>query len=110
MPMGSLNAAPTFLAMTMKLHMEWDTLAKERGFKNVASKIIVVDVLLYGSTAEQLLNYFRTVLYVIKHHPAALNSKNCKWFQDRCEFVGIDVAAGQTQPVQSKNEAFSKLE
>ena len=28
MPMGGLNAAPTFVAMVVKLHMEWDTLAK----------------------------------------------------------------------------------
>ena len=28
MPMGDLNAAPTFVEMTMKLQMEWDTLAK----------------------------------------------------------------------------------
>ena len=28
MPMGDLNAASTFLATMMKLHMEWDTLAK----------------------------------------------------------------------------------
>ena len=65
-------------------------------FQKVASKIIVDDVLLYGRTAEQLLDYFRTVLDVIKQHPATINSKKCTWFQDRCEFVGIDVAAGQT--------------
>ena len=34
-PMGALNAAPKFLAMAMKLKMQWDTLAKERGLKNV---------------------------------------------------------------------------
>ena len=28
MPMGPLNAAPTFLAIIMKLKMEWDTLSK----------------------------------------------------------------------------------
>ena len=32
MHMGDLNAAPTYVAMMMKLRMEWDTLAKERGF------------------------------------------------------------------------------
>ena len=32
MHMGALNVAPTSVAMMMKLHMEWDTLAKERGF------------------------------------------------------------------------------
>ena len=77
MPMGSLNSAPTFLATTMKLYMEWDTLSKERGLKNVASKIIVDDVLLYGSTSKQLLDYFITVIDVLKHHRAKLKLK--KW-------------------------------
>ena len=36
MPMGDLNVAPKFVATMMKLYMEWDTLAKERGLKNVA--------------------------------------------------------------------------
>ena len=38
MPMGPLKV---FLAMRMKLKIELDTLAKELGLKNVASKIIV---------------------------------------------------------------------
>ena len=53
--MGALNPAPTFLAMMMKLQMEWDTLANERGLNNVASKIIVGDVILYVLTAKHLL-------------------------------------------------------
>ena len=66
MPMRSLNAAPTFVSTTKNLRMEWDTLAKERDLKNVASKIIVDDVLLYGRTGEQLLYYLITVLDFLK--------------------------------------------
>ena len=51
MPMGALNPAQTFIAMIMKLKIEGYTLAKERGLKNIASKTIVCDVLLYGPTA-----------------------------------------------------------
>ena len=83
MPMGDLNAYPTFVATTMKLQMEWDTLAKELGLKNVASKIIVDDVLLYGRASEQFLDYLRTVLDVLKHHYATIKLKKRKWFQDR---------------------------
>ena len=86
MPMGSLNTAPSFLAMTMKIQMEWDTLSKERGLKTFASKIIVEDVLMYGRTSEQFLAYFRTVLDVLKKHRAKLKLKKCKWFQHRCNF------------------------
>ena len=39
----------------MYIQMEWDTLSKECGLKNAASKIIVDGVLLYDCTAEQLL-------------------------------------------------------
>ena len=83
---------------------------KIRWFKPVASIIIIDYVLLYGYTAEQLLAYFRTVLDVLKHHHATLKLKKCKWFHDRCEFVGTDVAADVTQPAQSKSEYFDKLE
>ena len=109
-PMGALNSDPNFVAMIMKLQMEWDTLAKERGLKNVASKIIFDDMLLYRRTSEQLLAYFQTVLDVLKHHLATLKLKKCKWFQYRCKFLGMNLAAGGTQPVQFKNYDFSKLE
>ena len=97
MPMGDLNAASTFLAMRMKLKMEWDTISQERGLKMLHQKIIVGDLLLYGRTFKQLLSYFRTVLNFLKHHHATLKLKKWKWFQYRCKFVGIDVAAGLTR-------------
>ena len=75
MSMGALNAAPTFVAMMMKLHMEWDTLTKEHGLKFFASKIILDGVLLYGRTARQILAYFRTVVGVLKHHRTTLKLK-----------------------------------
>ena len=46
--MGALNAAPTFVAMKMKLQMEWDASAKENRLKDIESKNIVDYVLLYG--------------------------------------------------------------
>ena len=75
MPMGTLNASPTFVAMIMKLQIEWDTLSKYRGLTNVASRIIVDDALLYGRTAGQILAYFITVLDVLKNHRATLKLK-----------------------------------
>ena len=72
MHMGDLNADPKFVSMMMKLKMEWYTIAKESGLKNIASKVIVDDVLLCGRTAKRILNYFRTVLYVLKHHRTTL--------------------------------------
>ena len=83
MPMGALNADPTFVAMIVKLRIEWDNLAEERGLKKCIYKIIVDDVLLYGRTAGQLLAYFRTVLDVLKHHRVTKKLKKCKWFQER---------------------------
>ena len=55
--------------------MEWDTLAKERRLKNIVSKIIFYDVLLYGCTAKQFLAYFRTFLDVLEHQRATLKLK-----------------------------------
>ena len=110
MAMGDLNTSPTFVAMTMKLQIEWYTLDKECVEKNVASKIIVDDVLLYGRTVDQILAYFRKVLYLLKHHRATLKPKNHKWFQDMCKFVDMDVVSVVKQSEQSKNEAFAKMD
>ena len=66
-------------------------------------KIIVCDILLYLITVDNLLEYFRTFLDVLKHHCATLKLDNCKWFQGSCDFVGMDVVSGVTQPVHSKH-------
>ena len=68
------------------------------------------NVLLYGRTANNILAYFRTVLDVLKHHRNTIKLKRCKWFQDRCKFLGMDVAEGGTQPAQSKNKTFYQPE
>ena len=66
-----------------------EALAKERGLKNVASKNIVDDVLLYGRTSRHIIAYFRTVLDVLKHHRATLKLKKFQWFQERCKLLGL---------------------
>ena len=59
--------------------------------KFFASKIIVDDVLLYGRTSENLLDYFRTVLDALKHHYTTLKIKKAQMvsiqvqvFKDEC--------------------------
>ena len=42
MSMGSLNEVPTFVAMTMKLQMECDTLTKERGLKKIHQELLLM--------------------------------------------------------------------
>ena len=88
--------------------MKWDTLAKERGLETFNSKIIFNCLLLYRRTAEQLNNYFRTVLGFLKHHRATLKLKSFKWFQDRCKFVVIYLSVVVTQPSQSKMNIFPR--
>ena len=92
MPMGPLNTDPTFVAMMKKPHVEWYTLSKGYGLKNVESKIIVDDVLLYRRSSKNLLGYLRTVMYANKHHRATLKLKKCKWFQDRCECLRMELS------------------
>ena len=75
-------------------------------WKTLHQKIIVDDVLLYGCIADQLLASFRIVLNFLKHHCATLKLEKSKWFQDRCDFVGVYVAAGGKQLEKSKDKAF----
>ena len=44
MHIGGLNTVPTYVAIMMKLKIEWDTLAKERGLNCFSSKMIFDDV------------------------------------------------------------------
>ena len=37
-------------------------------------------------------------------------TEKCKWFQYRCDFVGMDVSAGVTQPEYSINEVFTSID
>ena len=41
-PMGALNSAPKFVFMMMKLQMEWETIAKERGFKMLHQNLFLL--------------------------------------------------------------------
>jgi len=94
--MGALNSASTFVAMMAKLQKQWDTLAMERGLTGIGSKVIVNDdVLLYGSTP---------------NHCATINLKKCKFFHDKCEFVGVDVVTEGNKLAESKYAAFRRLE
>ena len=61
--------------------MEWYTLTKKCELKNVASKIIVGNVLLYGRTTEKLLDYFRTVLDILKHRHTTVKLKSANGFK-----------------------------
>ena len=81
MPMGALNAAPTFLAMLMKLQMQCNKLAKERALENFASNIFFDDVLLYVHTSKKILEYFRTVMDILKHHHVTLKLKVANGFK-----------------------------
>ena len=42
MPMGALNSDSKFEAMMMKLKMEWETLARERGLKMLYQKLLLI--------------------------------------------------------------------
>ena len=61
--------------------MEWYTLAKSFGLNFFESKIIVHYVLLYGHTAKNILDYFRTVLDFLKHPCATLKLKSSNGFK-----------------------------
>ena len=78
MTMGALYSASTFVEMMMELQKEWEALALERGIKDCGSKVIVADVLVYDRYQEQLLQYFQTVLEILKHYWVTIDLKKCK--------------------------------
>ena len=59
-------------------------------------------VFLYVQISLQLLEYFITVLGLLKLHHNILKLEKFKWYQNRWDFVGMDVASYGTQLVYSK--------
>ena len=109
MPMGTLNSAPTFVSMMLTLRELWEGLARGHDIQHCRAKVIIDDVLLYGWDPLTLLKYFRSVLDVLKEHRAMVKLKKCKWFRNRCEFVGVDVKSDGNSPAESKFQAFREL-
>ena len=107
--MGVLNSAPVFVAMMLELQRKWDELAEQREIKDFGSSVIVDNVLVFGRTKDELLRYFKCILEVLMYYRETINLRKCKWFQDKCEFVGVDVCAGGNRPAHSKFAAFEKL-
>ena len=52
----------------------------EQGIVKCRSKVIVDDMLVYGRDPDSLLQYFRVVLEVLKHHCATVKLQKCKLF------------------------------
>jgi hypothetical protein len=109
MPMGMLNSTPVFVAMMLELQGKWNRLTEQCAIKDCGSSVIVDDVLVFGRTKDEYLRYFKCILEVLMHYQATINLRKCKWFQDKCEFVGVDVCSGGNRPAPSKFAAFEKL-
>ena len=110
MPMGALNLAPTLVVMMLALQKKWNKLAEEGKIECCGSKVIVDDVILYGWAPASLLQYFRAVLEILKHHRAMIKLQKCKWFHEWCEFVGVDIKSNGNSPAESKYKVFLELE
>jgi hypothetical protein len=93
MPMGALNAAPVFVSASNTMKLEWNQDAGKNGLKvdQVGVKVIVDDILAYGTTVSALLHYLRCVLRTLQHYSATVKIKKCKWYHSRLCFVGVDV-------------------
>jgi hypothetical protein len=64
MPMGALNAAPVFLRASNTMKLEWNQDAAKNGLNadQVGAKVIVNNILAYGTMVITLLSYLRCVL------------------------------------------------
>ena len=103
--MVALNSASTFVAMLVELQIKCTKLAKERIIEGCGRKFIVNDILVHGCDAEPLLQYSRSIIGFLEHHHTTINMKNCKWFHNHYEIIGVDVGAHGNSPAQS-NCAF----
>ncbi len=111
MPMGALNAAPVFVSASNTMKLEWNQDAAKNGLNvdQVGAKVIVDDILAYGTTVAALLSYLRCVLRTLQHYSATVKLKKCKWFHSRLCFVGVDVCGAGNLPTKDKHAAFRAI-
>ena len=105
----ALNSAPVFVAMVMELQGKWNRLAEQQAMKDCGCSVIVNDVHVSGRVKDKLLRYFKCIMEIFMHYRATINLRKCKWFQDKCKFVRVDVCAGGNRPAHSKFSTFDKL-
>ena len=67
-------------------------------------------MLLYGCIHNNVLAYFRTGLDVLKHYRATMKLKKVKMVLRQVQVYRDRRGSSVTQPAQSKNKAFYKLE
>jgi hypothetical protein len=111
MPMGALNAAPVFISASKTRKLEWNQDAAKNGLNvdQVGAKVIVNNILAYGTTVVALLSYLRCVLRTLQNSSAMVNVKKCKWFHSCLCFVGVDVCGTGNLPTKDKHAAFPAI-
>jgi hypothetical protein len=111
MPMGALNAGPVFVNASNTMKLEWNQDAGKNGLTvdKVGAKVIVDDILEYGTTVLSLLAYLRCVLRTLQHYSATVKLKKCKWFHSHLCFVGVDVCRAGNLPTKDKHAAFQAI-
>ena len=111
MPMGALNAGPVFVSASNTMKLEWNQDAGKNGLTvdKVGAKVIVDDILAYGTTVLSLLAYLRCVLRTLQHYSTTVKLKKCKWFHSRLCFVGVDVCGAGNLPTKDKHAAFRAI-
>jgi hypothetical protein len=100
--MGAHNAAPVFVSASNTMKLEWNKDADKKGLNvdKAGAKVIVDDILAYGTTNPILLTYLRCVLTTLQHYSATVKLKKCKWFHSRLCFVGVDVCGDGNLPTK----------
>jgi hypothetical protein len=106
-PMGALNAASVSMSASNTMKLEWNKVAKKGlNVDKAGAKVIVDDILAYGTTIPILLTYLRCVLTTLQYCSATVKLKKCKWFHSRLCFVGVDMCGKGNLPTKDKNAAF----
>ena len=106
--MGALNAAPVLVSASNTMKQECNKDASRKGINvdKAGAKVIVDDIMAYGTTILILLSYLRCILATLQHYNATVKLKKCKWFHSRLCFVGVDVGGKGNLPTKDKHAAF----
>ena len=96
MPMGLCNSPATFMRLM-------DSIFGDVNFQSLL--VYLDDILVFGSTEEQVLNRFEMVLQRLQGYNLKLKPEKCNLFQEKIRYLGHEVSSRGVRPDPGKIEA-----
>ena len=104
LPFGLRNGPAVFTAMMYDLKRIWDEIISKKIdlSKNNGTRIIIDDLFIFAESLENALFMLEVICQVAERYCVTWKLKKTHFFDNKIEFVGVDVSVHGNQPASSK--------